>query len=289
MLELVSDVEGEAGAVAALKRAFSSGFDQQSDQELQSQLENIVNSIADQQWRTIFVSANAVRYTASLIENLSKQLGSYLEQLFREFPCVGMGRATEKAIQDQGWKNESINVDAITTEDLLDLEWARASRLKNQSVLICRGVNGRTLLGDELGIRGARVAYLESYRREQPEITDQEKQVLLECIGQKTDIILSSGETAENFFSFLREVWRSSKKDIFDESLQPFANWRFILPSMRVSNIVSKACEDFNREMLEIKAQGANRTEKYFDAEDCCAVAENASDKSLVEAIARTI
>lgn len=266
MLETVSSVQTQADAEKALVKAFGLGGNTEASESkaLTVELENIVNSDKANPLRAIFVSANAVRYTRMLIDKLAQPMGQLVNQLFGRVPCIGMGQASESAITEQGWLLEPLGAHfkegAIRSEDLLDCKWSQAEKLSGRQLLICRGRGGRTFLGDELAARGARVAYLESYRRIRPDLAETEERALRKAFGQSRFVLVSSGETAENFLAQLRESFYTEYRKSFDNLV--LANWTFILPSERVKEIVSQSCPSVR-----------------------CLVARNATDQAMIDAL----
>jgi len=91
--------------------------------------------------------------------------------------------------------SEPYNSEALLAADALQ-------RVAGKRVLILRGQEGRNLLGDELGSRGARVDYCEVYRRALPGqgAADFERQV---AAGFPTLVILTSNEGMHNLFALV--------------------------------------------------------------------------------------
>jgi len=168
-----------------------------------------------QQDFVIFISSNAVKYTADFLAKHNLIWPSSL-------PCIPIGGATAKAIQDVGWllkhamdvdvnvdvnvneNNESHNqaekkpsaaLSAYSSEKLL----AELSQLdvSEKRITIFRGEGGRELLADNLTSRGASVNYCEMYQRQHPEYSREQFE---QALGQNlTAILFASGETLENF------------------------------------------------------------------------------------------
>ena len=99
----------------------------------------------------VFVSPSAVRHGARWIGAGHKTL------------AVGAGTAHE--IRKYG-QDVIFPASGADSEALLDLP--ELAQLSGQQVLIVRGQGGRSLLGDTLRERGARVEYAECYRRVRP-------------------------------------------------------------------------------------------------------------------------
>ena len=140
-------------------------------------LRSIVSDL-DRFEHIIFVSRNAVRHGLPLLEDFWPQWPAHLNWI-----AVGDATARELARFD---------IDALTpaqpdSEGLLSL--AALQAIDDQRVLIVRGGDGRTLLGDELTARGARVTYLEAYRRRAVTLELPERELLAE--GDATVVIYS--------------------------------------------------------------------------------------------------
>lgn len=275
MLEMESCVQNKAQAVAAVADALASLKIEDKT------LENLVKRAKSDVCRAIFVSANAVRFTASLIGNLPVADTELIKAFFDRVPCVGMGRSSEAAIAKQGWKLSPLRADAVTTEDLLRFDWAQADQLAGQSVMVCRGRGGRTLLGDELVARGANVGYLESYQRVRPVLEIKQQRGLLKLVERQVFVILASGETATNFFVALYEAAVAAKPAA---SFFTGIAWLFVAPSLRVKEIIS---EEFDHFLTQV---GMSATAKNAAQAMCsCLVASNASDAALVDVIKKQL
>ena len=157
----------------------------------------------------IFISSNAVKYTAEFLERYDLAWPASL-------PCIPIGGATAKAIQDLGWLLEGdvenhnsaekklpdclsgsfpASLSAYSSEKLL----AELSRrdVNEKNITIFRGEGGRELLADNLTSRGASVEYCEMYKRQHPNYSsDQFEKALGDNL---TAILFASGETLENF------------------------------------------------------------------------------------------
>jgi uroporphyrinogen-III synthase len=139
----------------------------------------------DQYQHAIFVSQNAVQLGCDWLEN-------YWPQLPLGARYYGIGAATGRALTDRGVLAE-IGGHSMDSETLLALPALRS--LKDERVLIFRGQGGRTLIGDTLRQRGARVDYCELYRRCLP---SRARAQLAHCAQQPDAITVHSGETLAN-------------------------------------------------------------------------------------------
>jgi uroporphyrinogen-III synthase len=104
----------------------------------------------------VFVSANAVEHGYDFL----RQRGTSAKQI------VPIGRATMKALADAGCKEVHDPGEHSSSEDLL--AQPVLENVSGRRVCIVRGRGGRELLKDTLMARGARVSYLECYRRALP-------------------------------------------------------------------------------------------------------------------------
>ena len=179
-----------------------------------------------QQDFVIFISSNAVKYTAEFLQQHDLQWPLSL-------PCIPIGGATAKAIQDLSWCLDSdiVNADqgagqeekkllAYSSEKLL----AELSRrdVSEKRITIFRGEGGRELLADNLNSRGAKVNYCEMYKRQHPTYTFEQ---LEQVVGDDLSAILfASGETLENFY---RHMQRDRLQSVVENVL-------VIVPSARI-------------------------------------------------------
>lgn len=99
----------------------------------------------------VFVSANAVRFGAPLLEQR------------RELRIAAVGGATAQALNAAGYRVALRPDDGADSEALLRLP--ELQHLAGQRVLIVRGSGGREHLATELAARGAEVVYAEVYER----------------------------------------------------------------------------------------------------------------------------
>ncbi|MBM4219419.1 MAG: uroporphyrinogen-III synthase [Gammaproteobacteria bacterium] len=100
----------------------------------------------------IFVSANAVRFGADLLDRR------------RDAPVAAIGQATAAALNAAGHRVSLMPAEGADSESLLALP--QLAHMSGQRVLIVRGVGGRDLLKEAMTARGAQVHYAEVYTRE---------------------------------------------------------------------------------------------------------------------------
>lgn len=113
-----------------------------------------------------------------------------------------VGPGTARALQAQGI-NGVITPDGQDSEALLALP--RLIDVAGKRVVIVRGVGGRALLADTLAARGARVDFLECYRRQRPQV---DGAPLLACwrAGGIDAVTVTSAETLYNLAALLGEA-----------------------------------------------------------------------------------
>ena len=108
----------------------------------------------------IFISSNAVQNS---LPRMTEKLGSVPNKL--KFAAIGPKTAADLA--EFGIQNTLTPQDRFDSEALLDL--AGMQHIKNQKVLIFRGIGGREVLAETLKQRGAIVEFAESYQRINPQ------------------------------------------------------------------------------------------------------------------------
>ncbi|WP_105102763.1 uroporphyrinogen-III synthase [Microbulbifer pacificus] len=149
----------------------------------------------DQFDHAIFVSQNAVRYAFDWLDD-------FWPQLPQGPRYYAIGAATARAIRARGANPENSAQESgegtMDSEALLTLPELQNPR--GERVVIFRGQGGRTLIGDTLQARGARLDYCELYQRRLP--ADGTAQ--LRAYDQFPDAItVHSGETLDNLAAAL--------------------------------------------------------------------------------------
>jgi uroporphyrinogen-III synthase len=107
---------------------------------------------ADRYDLVIFISANAARFGADLLEQR------------RDLKLAALAQPTASALNSAGYRVSLMPTDGANSEALLAMP--QLAHMSGQRVLIVRGAGGRDLLGDTLTSRGAQVQYAEVYTRE---------------------------------------------------------------------------------------------------------------------------
>ncbi len=154
----------------------------------------------------IFVSRNAVQGALEL-------LGSQGLGLPQPLRLAAIGRATAAALERAGYPVHIVPERGYTSEALL----AETSMqdLGGQRILILRGEGGRTLLGEGLTQRGARVEYAELYRRGLPDLRPEE--IVRAFRSRPLQLIMvTSGEALVNLCTLAR---RGPVRELYDYPL----------------------------------------------------------------------
>ena len=133
------------------------------------------NAPDDFDW-TVYTSANAVEYS--------------LQQLPRpaRTRVAAIGRATARALEQQGIRVDAVPQGASESEGLLAL--GHFADLRGRRILIVKGAGGRALLREELARRGAEVVLCEVYRR-QPAAADPAALAALRDASDRTGLIVA--------------------------------------------------------------------------------------------------
>lgn len=154
----------------------------------------------DQVDHAIFVSRNAVRLGFEWLD-------SYWPQLPVGPRYYAIGAATARDLERHGVECTSAG-GAMDSEALLALPSLQA--VEGQRVLVFRGAGGRTLIGDTLSARGARVEYCELYRRSLPADAAARLAAYRHCPDA---ITVHSGETLDNLARCLDQSGRRELRD----------------------------------------------------------------------------
>lgn len=144
----------------------------------------------DRYYAVICVSANAARLGLDLLADFWPQW-----PLAQHWFAVGP--ATGEAMSDWGL-NLTVAPQGATSETLLDQPLLHA--VAEQRILILRGEGGRETLADVLRQRGARVDYLELYRRVKPD-TDPRPLLALLDAPRLPILTVTSGEGLRNLMA----------------------------------------------------------------------------------------
>lgn len=145
----------------------------------------------------IFVSPTAVRLGVPL---LIDKYGSV-----NQLRVAAVGPSTAAALREYGWSEIISPVEASGSEALADTP--SLSRVAGWSVLVVRGQGGSDRLESALTSRGARVSFLECYRRQLPRAAFGSVEPLLRSGGIGA-WMATSGEILDNLFLLAGENGR---------------------------------------------------------------------------------
>ena len=140
----------------------------------------------------IFISANAVNRAMNLILG-RRSLPSTLKR-------VAIGRGTARALKKFGTPAHLYPRQRFNSEALLAMDEMLA--VDGMRIVIFRGEGGRELLGDTLRARGARVDYVEAYRRGRPS-ADVDALMRHWARGEVQAFVVTSGESLRNLFDMV--------------------------------------------------------------------------------------
>jgi uroporphyrinogen-III synthase len=157
----------------------------------------------------IFVSKNAVRYGACLLERYWPQ--------WPQVEWLAVGKATGEDLEPFGIR--AVYPNKAGSEGLLNFQ--QLKDVADCKVMIVRGVGGRELLAGELSHRGAKVSYLESYAR--IEIAYGEA-LASDLFEYGVDLVVATSEQG------LRHL-------IASLSVQEIATLNFVVPSRRIARL----------------------------------------------------
>ena len=143
----------------------------------------------------IFVSAHAVQKGLPAV----RARGPWPADV----PVAAVGEATAEALRNSGFARVISPPERHDSDGLLAL--APLQRVQGKQVVIFRGQGGRERLKEVLEQRGARVSYLESYRRVRPH-ADPGALVAAWSRGEVQAVNALSGETLENFVAMVGEA-----------------------------------------------------------------------------------
>lgn len=142
----------------------------------------------------IFISPNAVAKALNIV--LSRRAWP---------PGVGVacvGKSSERALARLGFAQITAPQGRFDSEALLELAPLQADAVAGKRVVIFRGDGGRELLGDTLIARGARLDYVECYRRGRPNL-DVAPLLKLWARGELDAVTVTSSEGLRNLFDMV--------------------------------------------------------------------------------------
>lgn len=157
-------------------------------------LQALSNNLADYQL-AIFISANAVHHAYAA-------LGAPLPEGLQR---AAVGQATARALAEHGQSAHILPPAPYNSESLLALPELHS--MQGKRVIIFRGGEGRSLLGDTLAARGAQVDHVDVYRRAAP--AAEPKQLYRAWDAGKLDmIVVTSNEGLKNLVACVKDEYR---------------------------------------------------------------------------------
>jgi len=123
--------------------------------------------------------------------------------------AAAVGRGTQRELERHGIKGIIAPESGADSEALLAVP--ELQRVAGRRIVILRGEGGRSLLGDTLAARGARVEYAECYRRVRPQ-TDSGPLLTAFAKGAVHAVTVSSAEGLENLLELLGAAGREYLK-----------------------------------------------------------------------------
>jgi uroporphyrinogen-III synthase len=143
----------------------------------------------------VFVSPNAVEKVMPLIR---------ADRIWPEHVRVAtVGSGSAQALKRYGITDIIMPDDGSDSEALLRVP--QLQQIQGKRVVIFRGNEGRKLLGDTLLQRGAKVEYIECYRRHKPE-TDASQLLEYWSKNKIQAVIVTSSEGLDNLFDMIGET-----------------------------------------------------------------------------------
>ena len=150
----------------------------------------------------IFVSANAVRQGLRYVSRRNNRFENWAPEDWPEkVQIAAIGKATAKTLAVAGLSCAFEPSAPYNSEALLAVSALQKDMIIGRRVLIFRGVGGRTLLGDTLAARAAKVEYADVYQRTLPPW----RQTIAIPWQSIQVIVVTSTEGLENLFAIVHE------------------------------------------------------------------------------------
>lgn len=157
----------------------------------------------------IFISRNAVDWTMKLLaDKMSTPKKSNLDKL--TLIAIGAATAERLAKKMSTWVSSTqvITNSGANSEALLELNALDTEEIRGKKIIIFRGEGGREYLATTLRERGAKVDYVEVYRRDCPEYSRDVIDKL--WLSNSPDVVVvTSNNGLENLFSLLNDEQRN--------------------------------------------------------------------------------
>ena len=196
--------------------------------------------------KVFFVSVNAVNFALQIINGKMERL--------QKVSCIAVGNASYKALTAHGISNVLVPEQGFNSEEILAMP--EMQDMQGQSCLIIRGEGGRGLLAASLRERGAKVDYLEVYKRVVP-VSD--NRLVHEYLQHKAfaAILIYSGDALKNLLQML------AKQDINNNLL----NTPLVVISQRVEHLAKKI--GFKNIIIADEASDAAMMNALLNGEEC--------------------
>ncbi|HLT63729.1 MAG TPA: uroporphyrinogen-III synthase [Pseudohongiella sp.] len=185
---LTRPVEQSAPLASALRNIGASvcelpliEIEEVTEPESCEKIKNIILNL-DQYTAAIFISINAARFGMRWIDQ-------YWPQLPTGLSAYTVGPGTAEVLREFDWPVFYPQT-GVTSEDLLALPGLK--NVEGQRIALFRGVGGRELLAETLRARGAKVDYLELYRRHTPDYSGDVMASLIHQYGINAVVVSSA-------------------------------------------------------------------------------------------------
>ena len=204
------------------------------------------SKLSGQLGMAIFISTNAVEFGLKALPELKKLLSQNCQ-------IAAVGASTGQALREHGIDKVITPSTTPDSEELLKM--AELQAVKQQSVLIVKGVGGRTLLQRTLENRGAQVYSMDVYERTLP------KSVNIDLLSSKIDLILfTSNECVDNFLALTPKSLQKSLLSCHTIVGHPRIAEK--VTSLGFENLPIIAATPSDTEMLAAIQKWANSTKK---------------------------
>jgi uroporphyrinogen-III synthase len=142
----------------------------------------------------IFISPNAVLKATKLMQVLKLGFPPPLK-------IAAIGKKTATTLEQQGYQADIVPEQGFTSEDFLSLP--QIQHVRDKRIIIFRGIGGREFLGTTLIERGAKVEYVELYKRIKPDFMDHQIKCILSA-GKIDLVMLTSSQAVQNLHELIK-------------------------------------------------------------------------------------
>lgn len=193
-----------------------------------------------------FVSANAVNFALPIFNGKIESLQKVL--------CIAVGKVTCAALSDHGIRSALVPVEGFNSEAILAMP--ELQTLEGHCCLIIRGEGGRELLANTLRERGAKVDYLQVYKRVIPR---HDNRIVESYLLNKTlsAVFIYSGEALKHLVQMM------AKQEIIINLL----NVPLVVISLRVQVLAKKI--GFKKIIIADEASDVAMINALLNGEEC--------------------